>query len=1695
MTELNRSSRPSHRLIRLSAVIGVAVAIFFAEMPLSSRAQQVPNGIQMKIAGQANPAGDGDQAATDEMFSHPDARPLETKLIQARKLLKDNRYSEAFPLIEDVTESPQDYFSRKEEGQSIRRGLKSNAKRLIGEQNLEGLKSFESIYGAKAQQLLSDALRRGDMPGVAEVTRRYFHTHAGYEATLLMSRYQLDHNEPLAAALGLQRLRETAAGAAFEPSLSVLLAACWARSGMPQRATDVLVQLKSKSPAAELRIAGKSQRLSFGGDAAALVWLTTSLGEQPPELNPEALHWAMYRGNPARNAVSAGGLPLLSERWANVPSSSIESRPADSSATQIDAINRGAVNLPVMQPLAVGNTIIMRRPKKVVGLGFDTGKMLFVDPPGSDQSDGGGTTQTRPQPGAMMNGGFDGNLVMDNPADNATYGTLSSDGKFVFAVEEGPDGAQPIDPQRQRFIVRGPGGRMPLDNPTNELAAYEIPNASGGSEGKIKWRIGGANADFEPQLAGAFFLGAPLPLANRLYVLAEIQGEIRLVVIDPKNGKLDWAQQLADVKNSNEFNGAVRRMSGASPSYADGVLICPTSAGAVVAVDLADRSLLWGVEYRKGPQPQAQMIQQRVRFGNMVNTISVRGDRWIDSTATLADGCVLLTPIDTEQLLCYSLIDGKQLWQLDRAGEYLYVGGVQDGKVVLVGKRQVQAIKIADGKPAWEHPLMLAAGTTPSGRGFLSGKHYYLPMSSAEVAQIDISSGQIVAKARSRAGIVPGNLICFKDDIISQGNGPNGESVMYAFHQLAPLRRSIAERLAANRDVTEALADQGEIELDEGKIPAAIADLRKSYASVKSDKDRARPRMLLVEALLTDLGSNFVAARGTVSEIEKLLLLERERLQFLRVLAEGFRKSGDRPEAFRTYLKLVDFKTSQSEPEKVRPELSVRRDRWLEARLDDLYTLANPEERAKFDEEILHRRDAALALGQSDSGTKKDDTADKLRHFLALFGWHPLADEARQQLFAQLTEADTLLERESLLRQLVQSSEPARRREAVARMALFLKDSGHVDQPEEAAIYYQRLREQYGDEICMAGKTGKQLADALPADSPVGQALASAVAYPLGRVRREPGGPRRQANMPPPTPLDWHGSRPDVFSTTNVTFDQQQQTIVGRDGMGKEKFRIPLHEGNQNRFGGYQAFNMTQNSIAAQGHLLLLNFGNQLLAMDALRAPGTGTRVLWQQDITDTSPAMFNNNTTPVQATIELPGGLKRTVATAGANGQPVDSLALVTAKCICIQRARDLIALEPLTGKLLWVRHNLPANAEIFGDDDVIVVVPLDGAVVTASTTGQDDGQVTLASGRVVGRPVRRVSVVAKPSEKSGGKDEPTAIVLRATDGEQLLAAPIAPSSRRWAYCGRKYVSLRWTDDSHAKVAVKLHDLWKQKDLDLGEFANGFRATLVGDDAVAMLDPGGKFVLASLADGRKIVDEQLESELDSASKLASIGAGEKGPSALQEIIVQHSSDQYVLIANRSSRSRSVGPTGAAADAMQNMEFGVPKANGRVYAFNARSGKPQWSVPAQVHRYYVLLNQGVDLPVLVFLRPGLPRVNAGTPAEMPKASVLCLDRRTGRAVMEEELTMPLNNFNNQLQCELSGDRAHRTVSLAMPTQTLTLHYTDDPIAPEPPYQAGLTGRPFRLGSPSSSDYLKATGRGPGAGAIHAFEPDDDDEVQ
>ncbi len=812
----------------------------------------------------------------ENVFLRPD-RELLKKLSESRKLVAEGRYGEAVRNLDAILEGPEDYFIEPDKNSGRSRGMKAEAQRLIGQMPREGRELYELQYGARARQMLKDALESSDASGLARglaaVSRQFFHTRSGYEATFLLGLNHFDHGRAMLGALTLQRLAEAGQPMEkFEPTLSLTMASCWLQAGVHDKARQVLVALRERHPTLRVGVAGRETPI-FANDAEALDWLVSLIGKQPTTVAGEMDCWLMFRGDAARNASMLGSAPLLNMRWRVLATDDPQEEKRLEQRLKTNA-EYGGPTIPAFHPLAVGDVLLMRTTENLLAVDIVTGKLLWEVPVDEADDRPSGIDlvarqqfQLREQ---MMSAGGNQRITGD-----VTYGTLSSDGHCVFSVDDvGWDSAGLASTTaggraifvgggmvgaRGRIILLNGNGMNNGEQPSlyNVLAAHNIRT------GKLKWQIGGAPGPHALPLAGTFFLGPPLPLHSQLFVLAENEkdkGVIQLLALDATaDGKVFWSQSL--VTSEEELvQDAPRRTAGASPSYADGVLVCPTASGAVVGVELATRTLLWGYCFSDEGNNGRRNVGM---FPVMMNRVSEpSATHWLDDSVAICDGRVLTTPDESEWLYCLGLVDGELLWKCPRKDD-LYVACVDREKVVLVGRHSVRAMRLADGKPAWDgRVLSLPGGSSPSGRGFLTGDRYFLPLTSAEVVGIDLTAGKIVQTAKSRKGTVPGNLVCFKGNVISQGlDGVN------AYYQLDTVSADVQRRLAANANDAEALSLQGEILLDKGKRSEAIASF------VRADRLAADPRTreLLRDAILGGLRSDFAAYRNQASRYERLV--------------------------------------------------------------------------------------------------------------------------------------------------------------------------------------------------------------------------------------------------------------------------------------------------------------------------------------------------------------------------------------------------------------------------------------------------------------------------------------------------------------------------------------------------------------------------------------------------------------------------------------------------------------------------------------------------------------------------------------------------------------------------------------------------------------------------------------------------------
>ncbi|HVU86931.1 MAG TPA: PQQ-binding-like beta-propeller repeat protein [Pirellulales bacterium] len=1335
-------------------------------------------------------------AVDDDPIFFPADRATLQRLSKAEELLKEKRFGEAVRLLGDILEAPEDFFFQPKRDEPIHRSLKAEAQRLIGELPAEGREAYELLFGEMARRSLDGAVASGDTSALTEVSRRFFHTSAGYEATYLLAAQQIDHGQPLAAALSLKRLQGTPAGAKFEPALSVKLAACWLQAGMSDNARETLSQLLQQDRAQRVILAGKEVPL-FHRDDEALSWLAQVAHVESTTPVDGSDQWPMYRGSASRNTISSGSSPLLSRRWA-IPTSDTFGPPVEEMVRQLreTSQDQGSLLLCSLHPLAVKDLVLMRTVGGLLAVNFTTGKRVWPGPvdesirhlldPGApshsiNQPMRVGAARQVPNP-ALANGP---RWLSHRLYEDTTYGTMSSDGLRVFCIEDLDSGLGVTD----QWQVVNPNGRRVTQTvgarSFNRLAAYDIA-----TEGKLKWEAGGPLGEPQSELAGAFFLGPPLPLADKVYALSELKGEIRLVALDAATGKVEWTQQLAVLET---ILGAeqVRRSAGLCPSYSDGVLVCPTAAGAVVALDLTTRSLLWGYQYARndGNAPEAVrlgMIRNPALAANNVGN----GQRWTDASVTIAAGHVLLTPPESNQLHCLNLLDGKLLWQKPR-DDGLYVGCVHEDKVLVIGRNSLRALALRDGSSCWnEASLPLPVGSIPTGRGFFNGKRYHLPLSTAEVAAIDVTTGQIVARSKSRTGTVPGNLICHRGAVISQS-----VDVIERFDQRDDLWQQIGAAIEADPKDAAALARRGELLLDEGNFRKATEDLRTSF-DIAPD---ARTRDLLVDALLEGLRADFPAYRDQLADIEKLIDQSAQRGEFLRLVAVGWQKAGNVPAAFDAYMNIASLGANANDLERVDHVLSVRRDRWVQARLKELLEAASPADRAAMEKTIEER----LATAVQAAGPIP------LRTFLTYYGTLPIGDVAREALVARLEEEGSFAEAEQLLRRLEASGDPRRAARATAQYAALLQSAKRYD---DAAIYYRRLADRFADEECLDGKSGRQIVEALPEKSDVNRLLAMTNPWPVGVVEREEG-KSPVGVVTRHFALDLSGPLAPFYDNSTLCVDQQQQSLVGFDGVGRERWRVPLRDTTSNNNNNHTFFgNGQMNPARVSGHVVLVSMGYQVLAIDTLGGPGTdGARVLWRHDLIDRAPAVPFQ---PQPHVIQVPWAVPRLVV-ADQLGRPLGSIGPITPELACYQRMRSVIAVHPLTGESQWTRSDTEPGSDIFGDDEMLFIV-------------------------------------APNSED--------ALVVRALDGCELGRRKVAASPQRMLTMGRRVVS--WVlERGHVTLEVK--DAWAEKSIWQRQFHANAKAWVVHDEAVGVMTPDGKFTLLNLADGQALVDEKLDAELN----------------------------------------------------------------------------------------------------------------------------------------------------------------------------------------------------------------------------------------
>ena len=427
---------------------------------------------------------------------------------------------------------------------------------------------------------------------------------------------------------------------------------------------------------------------------------------------------------------------------------SLESTSTEKATFQVTEI----AAIPALHPLFVRNQPIVRSADRLLGLDARASGSMWHYPPGLEHPSPAGvpTAAERNEEKTTAQA-----LWTQRVWSDQIYGQMSSDGSLLFAIDGLDDALDPAEVVRAQQMAFLGGQTNSEERLHNRLVALDLKR-----EGALAWWAGDVSGETEPSLAGAFFLGPPLPLAGSLYAMAEVEGRVKLVVLDTRTGRQRWCSDRGRCDRSALGVGLARRFGGSYAGLFSGNTRLPNIAGRRRRRGRDNPDLRLGLS---DEAVAADPLQSRVRS---LPTWSATARRRSLTIAFLFRYPPAACPV-------WILQDGTVHWEREQP-DLVYLAGIVDGRCLLVCTHRFVALRLSDGQPAWnESPFVaIPAGGMPSGRGFCDGPCYYLPTTDPELLQIEIQSGRVARRIPLAKTL--GNLVPCGDYLLSQSRrGPD----------------------------------------------------------------------------------------------------------------------------------------------------------------------------------------------------------------------------------------------------------------------------------------------------------------------------------------------------------------------------------------------------------------------------------------------------------------------------------------------------------------------------------------------------------------------------------------------------------------------------------------------------------------------------------------------------------------------------------------------------------------------------------------------------------------------------------------------------------------------------------------------------------------------------------------------------------
>jgi outer membrane protein assembly factor BamB len=1237
---------------------------------------------------------------------------IQSEISEARELLAAGDFDAAIDKLQPLLEMGDDFFELEPDMPAS--SALDRVESLLRGMPPEAIETYRRRFEPLASQRLAQARQRSDLTELLEVVRTYPLTRAAFEAVESAGALAFDQGETALAARMWERLLPEIEVGPLRTEWLIRISQAWTLAGQPEMAAEYVRELSPLALTAPLEYEGKLLTPPIAGDAT---WLNKVFGPVVPLVPHRERDWRMGGGHPRRwgdgplvSALQRGSwaYPLIDSHDTYITGRNEKFQSVlkflETKYLRSDHAN-SAKRLPwlVGAPLVDGETVLVQGMASLKALDARTGQIRWSGVVKDDtflyfSERNYFETGTNPNNDHLVE------LYLGQRAwMNQAAASLASDGRQVYAVSC-TGMIRGALPQGMFMRNRMSANRNELTPPNdNRLLAYDLQS------GLLKWESGGPSVavpfdeDGQPagesrRLGGAFFLGAPLPVDGQLFVLAEDRGQIRLFSLSPETGEAEWSLPLLNPDSPIGFDEA-RRMYGLSPSYAGGLLICPTGDGMVVAVDPLRRRMEWFQQYQTQPattdprmarmmRMQIQIQMQGSRAGNesMLDHL-LKEDRWYETTPLLTAGRILLPTAENHMLYCLDLETGKTLWEHPR-GEGLYLAACTDRHCLVVGRRSLQAIGLTDGKVKWSQEI-----PTPTGRGVVSGNQYLLPVATHEILSLNLRTGKILARSSLNPAHTAGSLVAAGDRLLMQTT-----SEVVGLRSLSDMTEELARTQNDAGTRASALAEQGELLLFQGQEPEAVALLQESLKLQES----APTRRLLVWSQLERLKADYAGSKGLIAELKQTVTDPDQRRMLNRLHAEGLEKSGDSLTAFREYLDLVQSVGQSDTLMELSIDHRVRDDRWLRGRLTHLYSLSSGAIRLQMQQSLK----AAIAAQE----------ATLMPHFAGVLGI-----DLAPQLHLELALANGLdqFKTERVLWTLSESCDPALRGPAVGRLLRHELALKRIPGPFIGPLLAE-LQHGLANVECEPGVTGTALLGLLRQDAVAGpqlQKLELPVTVPTFTARL--AGASLQQRQVFPVLGDRRGPFDDWLFTAEFA---PTRNVQCSDASGTVR-----HTFNIDALGQMPMQQLRY--VQTDPQLVLLAFRDRFAVVSPMDSGGNQfqTRFIF-------APVMDGFNRMQVRPADVKPGVRDAVYPT--ADGSYLYNVGPLTHDTLCYLSGDELFAVQPQTkdSKLQWKRSGVTPGSEICADSEYVVLIPplLDRLVVYRAADGEFVVERSLPKGRV---------------------------------------------------------------------------------------------------------------------------------------------------------------------------------------------------------------------------------------------------------------------------------------------------------------------------------------------------------------------------